>query len=290
MTLRPRKLLTDRQTGAALVAVLFLIALLTALASSVLQASIRRGQLLRSSYDIVQMDEIADSAIRLTLIELDTASSAAVAGASLRARRYEIFGREVSASCDYEAGRIDLNAADERLLTAIFAANGLEESQARSIAQRIIDWRDPDDEPEATGAERQQYRAAHRGDGPRNAPFETITEIEQVLGLPALSDELLDAFTIYSQSPTVREDAATSAVQRALQWLRAAQSHAVIESEPGTPRTGRSNEETVIGKAIRVRACVDWRESKRCRVAIVRLTGDRARPVLVYAWYGMPVP
>jgi hypothetical protein len=246
----------------------------------VLDASRRRGRLLQHSYETAQVNEVADSALRLMILELGAPPHGAEREAAQSVRTYEIFGHRVIASFDYEAGRIDLNAANEELLTAVFAATGLEEPAAHSIALRILDWRDADDSPARDGAERQHYRSAQRSAGPRNGPFETPTELREVLNLPALDDEMLDAFTVYSHSSTVREDAAASGVTAALRWLHRNDAPSV------TTQTERTElEPRVDGESIRLRACVESRDQKRCRVAIVRFTGNRADPVMIYRWY-----
>jgi hypothetical protein len=65
---------------------------------------------------------------------------------------------------EHESGRMDLNTTKEPLLFAFFAANGWSEADARSMAARIADWKDPDDTPREGGAELQEYLAAQRLD------------------------------------------------------------------------------------------------------------------------------
>jgi hypothetical protein len=56
-----------------------------------------------------------------------------------------------------------INTTDRDLLTALFAANGWSESDASSMAARIIDWRDSDDESKEGGAESRECQTARRG-------------------------------------------------------------------------------------------------------------------------------
>jgi type II secretory pathway component PulK len=77
------------------------------------------------------------------------------------------------------------------------AGNGFDEQHARGLAAKIIDWRDGDDRRGEAGAERDHYRAAGRTSGPRNGPFETVSELKQVLGMEQITDELLAALTVY---------------------------------------------------------------------------------------------
>jgi general secretion pathway protein K len=81
-------------------------------------------------------------------------------------------------------GLIDLNAAPEPLLTDLIATVGeVERGRAASLAQRIIDWRDADDQPRPEGAENVAYAAAGLPFRTRGGPFESPEDLLQVLGV-----------------------------------------------------------------------------------------------------------
>jgi general secretion pathway protein K len=82
-------------------------------------------------------------------------------------------------------GKVNLNAASTRLLQALFLGLGSDLDTASLYADRIIDFRDQDDNERPAGAEREAYLAAGRGRGPKNAPFDAVEELYQVLGLDA---------------------------------------------------------------------------------------------------------
>jgi general secretion pathway protein K len=253
------------------------------LALSVVEATRRHGQLARNSFDVVQDQELADSAIRLAILELSSPASQA-ASRGVTGRAFDIFNRSIAVGLDYESGRVDLNAAPLDLLTAVFAGNQFSEVAARELADRITDWRDADDERAAHGAERSEYLQAGRTSGPRNGSFESVPELAQVLGLERLNDELLDAFTVYSHSTSVREDTAPPVVMRALSWADAQQfgGHRWLTGEPRAAQFEQAR--SLAGEAVRLRACVPS-IAALCRVAIVRFTGSTQRPVQVFAWY-----
>ena len=83
-----------------------------------------------------------------------------------------------------ENGKINLNLADAALLTAFLKALGEDDAQARQLAGAIIDWRDEDSllQP-GGGAEAPDYAAAGLPYGPRNKRFETLGELQRVLGM-----------------------------------------------------------------------------------------------------------
>jgi len=89
---------------------------------------------------------------------------------------------------------LDVNAADEDALASVLVSNAVPAPRADSLAAAIMDWRDPDAEPRAGGAERDAYRRA-RAPVPRDSSFASTAEILLVRGaasVPGL-DTLLGA-------------------------------------------------------------------------------------------------
>lgn len=79
--------------------------------------------------------------------------------------------------------RLDVNAADIRQLVAVFRELGLPDPEG--LADRLIDWRDPDHDPRVNGAEQDWYAVTTRF-GPRNGPFADIRELSRVAGFEGL--------------------------------------------------------------------------------------------------------
>jgi general secretion pathway protein K len=112
---------------------------------------------------------------------------------------FDIEGVEVSVELWDESGKIDINAADISILADLFESLGKDQKTAQELAGAIVDWRDPDDLVSPNGAEKPQYKRAKLSYGPRNRPFETLGEVQQVLGMDyELFLELEPAITIYS--------------------------------------------------------------------------------------------
>ena len=97
-------------------------------------------------------------------------------------------------------GKVDLNQADAVLLGALFEAAGSDRGQASQMAGAILDWRDPDPLTQpAGGAEDPDYASAGRVYGAKDALFESVAEVEQVLGMtPALYARVAPYLTVYS--------------------------------------------------------------------------------------------
>ncbi len=117
-----------------------------------------------------------------------------------------------------ESGKVDLNQADAPLLAALIqrvaSAEGgarMDPSQAARLAAAIIDWRDPDPLTQAAGGgEDADYASAGLPYGAKDADFESVAELEQVIGFtPQLYARLEPYLTVYSGR--ARPDAAYAA-------------------------------------------------------------------------------
>lgn len=249
----------DHERGMALVAVLCVLSLLTVLAVGALEVTRRHGQLAHRSFEVVQASELADSAIRMALLQITAPGEQAASHPISNPTTVRVFEQSIEVRIERETQRADLNAADEALLASALSSQGMDDADARALAARIVDWRDIDDEAGIQGAERTDYRRVGRS-GPRNGPVETVSELRQVLGAESVTDQMLRAFTVYSHAKVAESAAADGSAEP---W-----------HEPGM----------LAGEAVRLSACATELRTVVCRVAIVRLTGNRAQPALIYSW------
>lgn len=275
------------EKGVALIAVLWLVALLTLLAGAVVTLSVTQRRTAARYAQAVQADLTQDAAIRVVMLQLIAPRDRAQPWPMGNTQTVNVLDEHVSLTVQREAGRIDLNTADADLLTAFFAANGWREGDASSMAARIVDWRDRDDETTPGGAESREYQAAHLSYGPRNGPFGSVDELRQVLGSERISSELYDSLTVFTHAPGCVESVATPAVKRAVAWADKRQlgGHRWLSEQPsgGLPAFGGPSAAELSGEVLRLRACID-RPTERCRVAIVRLTGNVTKPLQVFEW------
>ena len=116
-----------------------------------------------------------------------------------------------------EAGKIDLNMVQPDLLLRLLTSAGVDLMAAQTLADRILDWRDPGIGERLNGAKASEYRAAGYAYGPRNGPFESVEELKLVMGMtPDLFDAIAPALTVYSQTPWVDPTFAPPEVLRRL--------------------------------------------------------------------------
>ncbi len=192
--------------GFVLVSVLWLLALLT-LVTMVLLTAVRldvrtTGQLTQHA----EAEALADGLMRLVALRLGDRDRRPLADAGLaRDGTPLICGHgdaAVAIAVTDVGGLVDLNAASASLLEWLLRGLGVAPEKAVALAAAIVDFRDVDDVPGVNGAESAAYRAAGLGHGPKNAPFETVTELDQVLGMDvALLNRLRYRVTVGVQLP-----------------------------------------------------------------------------------------
>lgn len=186
--------------GAALLLVLWLVALLTALVGA--YALTARMEALQgrvgSRGTIVQ--EIARAGMEYALVRVADRNPETHWQPNGRAYAWRFDGHDVQVRIIDETGKVDLNQADVPLLSRLMQALGEPPDASDALAAAIVDWRDADDLGQPVGgAEDGDYAAAGRPYGAKDAPFETIAELEQVLGMtPDLYARLEPFLTLYS--------------------------------------------------------------------------------------------
>jgi general secretion pathway protein K len=82
-----------------------------------------------------------------------------------------------------EAGKININRADEGTLRRVFTNLGVEEPGRTILVDSIMDWRDPDNLHRVNGAENEYYRSLTPPYTARNGPFDTVEDLLWVRGV-----------------------------------------------------------------------------------------------------------
>jgi len=194
--------MTRRQRGAALLLVMWLVLLLSGVVAGFAMAarieSMQGNGLARGA----AAREAARAGMEYATARMLDPDPARRWAADGRIYRIEFDGAQLEIAVHDELGKIDLNAANPELLAAFFQVLGEPRDAAGRIAGAIIDWRDHDSLTQPVGgAEDADYAAAGLAWGAKDAPFETVTELEQVLGMrPALFASAVAYLTVYSGS------------------------------------------------------------------------------------------
>lgn len=213
-----------RQSGIALIAVLWLTVLLTVIASGF--AFSMRSEVLsaRNALSTAQARAAADGAVERTMYELQRPRNLPeVWVADGGSQAWQEGDAAIVAIAVDESAKIDLNSAPDALLKGLLQnVGGVDADTAQHLVEAIADWKDPDDLRRPNGAEDADYRAAGSKYHPANAPFAVVGELQRVLGMtPAIYEKIADSLTVYSRQPGVNVTTASRNVLLAIPGITA---------------------------------------------------------------------
>ena len=188
----------DRQRGLALVMVLWMIAALMVTATGVVYAVRGDVRAVSMARELAAAGAFGDAGVVIAARAL-----AGVQQPEGRLQQTEVTFEETAIGIRVVplSGLVDLNGAGEPLLAELFAVGGgVERSRAAGLAQRIIDWRDADEQPQPDGAESSAYAAAGSPFRTRGGPFESPEDLLQVLGIDYdLYEKLRPLVTVHAR-------------------------------------------------------------------------------------------
>lgn len=190
---------SNRKKGSALVAVLWLIAILA-------MASIAAIRVVSFDVDIATSQVHGFRARQLAEMGIAVASNPAVKRTDPLLRQMsEENGEGFEARIISEGEKFNINAIvlrqDEALLKSMFIDWGLELDEAEAVVDALVDWVDTNDEVGLNGAESEWYLDQGRLNQPFNRPFYHLDEVRLVRGMDyieALKPDWREWFTIWS--------------------------------------------------------------------------------------------
>ncbi len=188
-----------KQKGIALVLVLWVALLMTVIAGGFALSARTESVQSRILFNQVQAEFLAEAGLNRAVFELRNPDPETRWIADGRAYEFNLNEAKISVQITDESGKIDLNLANEELLVGLFASVGVEFDDALALSDKIQDWRDPDEEVRLAGAEDADYFAAGYTHGAKDAPFDTVPEVLQVMGMTyELYRKIEPAVTVYS--------------------------------------------------------------------------------------------
>ena len=193
-----------RQAGLALVLVLWVLSLLTIMAGSFALSMRREASITAGIKNNAQAMAVAESGIALAemmLLNPDPNKRWRADGSiyEITAANAKVRVRLLS-----ETGKIDINKADQALLQGLMTYVPGDAEQKLKLVGAILDWRDADDLAHINGAEKKEYQDAGLSYQPRNKPFQTLEELQLVLGMNnAIFLRMEPLITVYSGQPKV---------------------------------------------------------------------------------------
>ena len=192
----------SKQAGVALVLALWLLTLLTILAAGYSYAMRTETKLTIHGLELARARAIAEAGLWLAVADL----------LQPRLKRqwladgtpYQLnFGEgQIHLRVQDEAGKIDLNSADDALLHGLLEKASEPGDDVTFLFHAILDWRDQDKRKRNPGAEDSDY--AHAGYGAKDGPFNSIEELRLVAGMTNdIFRKIYPALTIHSRQPGI---------------------------------------------------------------------------------------
>jgi general secretion pathway protein K len=283
------------ERGIALVVVLWVITLLTVIAASF--AFAMRTETVLGANMVAQAKgrALAQAAMRYALLGLLQPDDPPKWFADGTVRRWDFAGGAARIAVFDQAGKIDLNSADHNLLLGLFNTVGVPTEEGEALADAIEDWRDKDQARRLNGAEDEEYEDAELPYGAKDGPFETIEELQQVMGMTAERYERVkDLITVYSRVNGVNPEAASEAVLRAVPGVDAElladyiqQRQELRESgEPAPPAPGMGRYASrVHGSTYEIRVAATVSGATVSVAAFLNLRrGGASEPFTIMAW------
>lgn len=188
-----------KQRGMALILVLWVTMLLTVLVGSFVLLA--RGEMLQSRqlFESTRAQLAAEAGVAIAVSKVRELDDKARWIADGRPYETEFEGAKLTVKVIDESGKIDINLADQPTLLNLMKSVGFNERDAEARAAAIIDWRDPDNLLTLNGAEDETYESEGYAYGAKDAPFDMVEELQQLIGFNYDTFLKLEpAITVYS--------------------------------------------------------------------------------------------
>jgi general secretion pathway protein K len=212
-------------------------------------------------------------------------------------------GVNMTVSVQDEDGKFDLNDADDDTLSPLFVSVGVDSNTATVLADRIVEWRTEktsDDAHTLHGGTDADYAAAGLAWRPRHGDFQTVAELQLVLGMtPAIYQRVRPALTVYSRNDSPDEDLAPRLVLNAIYPGNPGQVEKILSAHAGalsqsnlksddddsdTSGAYITGDADVSGRSFEIDVAADYQGRHVVRRTVVLMTGDGGNPYLVEHW------
>jgi general secretion pathway protein K len=285
------------EAGFVLVAVLWILAALAALASIYSSYTINTAAASHVADDRVQAEASIQAGVEMAVfrqLALPEKARLDQGGFDLRVGRTSVAVRFRS-----EAARIDLNAASLDLLTGLFAAVGVDSTQAQTFAERVVGWRTKaatsagansasaganaagDGAEDKAAKEDKLYSEQHMPYPPRHAPFDNALELSLLPGISlAVVERVLPFVTVFSGRSDVDVSTADPTVLSALPGMTPQILGAVLNARVSDPGDGRALL-TLLGPA-KTHATTEGSKAFRASIAVEFDNGRRVHAEVVF--------
>lgn len=208
-----------RRRGSALVAILWIVSILSIAVFSATQFLFIELEAESNASALFHAELLADRGIAIASHPSIERGDPALFGAFPNGDAY-------ATRISSEGDRLNLNSLlenpeeDRIVLEELFFQWGLRAEEAARVVDSLIDWVDEDDERTRLGAERRDYLAMGRVNHPFNRPFHSLNEVLLVKDFElvvAANPDWRDSFTLLSEGPLDLNEAPPDLIAAACQ-------------------------------------------------------------------------
>lgn len=228
-----------RQTGMALVLVLWIVTLLSVVAASFTLGVRRDAGVAHHLVQATQAQAAAEAGVRLAMLGLAHPDPEQRWQPGAGTRTVEWGDARLRITVTLESGRVDINNAPPALLQGVLSAAGIEAADRRdAVVGQILEWRGASVEPGGGAAD---YTRLGLEYGPRGAPFQAVEELLLLPGIGAAEYRRLESLvTVHSGSAGVDPDQAAGEVVQALPGVDPAQLEGWLDQRARARAAGES--------------------------------------------------
>ncbi len=199
--------------GFALVLVLWVLTLVTIMASSFTLTIQRETAITSGLKETAEATALAEAGINYAILKLFGTDQEQSWQGFNSLYEIEFAGQKVRIKVADESGKISINYADAEQLQQLLAAINVDGELAEQLVDAILDWRDKNDLHRVYGAEKDQYAAADKNYAPRNGLFASIEELQMVMGMtPLIYQQLQGMISIYTKKAGINPTTAAREV------------------------------------------------------------------------------
>ena len=288
----------QRESGVALIVVLWMLVVMTAMALAFSQ-QVRTEVMLTANYqNQAKALSLAEAGIwRGTAMILNrTIAENNGEQINLSGSVYDLDSEhgKLKVSLQSSSGLIDLNRASPEIIKALMQTIDTPDETQKTILDSLLDWRDEDDLKRLAGAEDDDYRAQGLSYGPSNGLMISISELARVNGVTSLEYEALQSsMTIYSGQSRIDITSAPRRVLASLPSMDASMVDSIVnERETGNkhidltqiPAETRKYIGAGQNEFIRISSFAEVNASISGVIAVVKLEATERLPVTVMSW------
>ena len=274
-----------RDQGFALVTALWAALMLSLVVSFTVRAGYTDARIAHTAIKQAGLQALAEGAIEITKLRL--LAPLGVQGIPLDGTpaMFAYGGHQVRIAIQDQAGLIDLNFASGEMLRQLFETAGVKSFDAQALADSVMDWREKGDGRRLNGAKASEYATTNHDYGPREAPFESVAELNLVSGMTSnVFDRVESSLTVYSQKSFVDQQSAPELVLKSLPGMTSDSAAEVLRQRLQLQEDNASAQRTAVaGHALALRAVLANPDGSGASVTVmVRVIGSAYQPFWYY--------